>query len=66
MKLYNAIDPSRMHGIPSIGVNMHIEGTEEWEDEQADIVSGKRIDVDFLNYIRSFVIHQRCRTQLKS
>lgn len=50
MNLYNAIDPSRMHGIPSIGVNMHIEGTEEWEDEQADIVSGKRIDVDFLNY----------------
>ena len=50
MKLYKAIDPSRMHGIPSIGVNMHIEGTEEWEDEQADIVSGKRIDVDFLNY----------------
>ena len=51
MKLYNAIDPSRMHGIPSIGVNMHVEGTEEWEDEQSDIVSGKRIDVDFLNYI---------------
>ena len=50
MKLYNAIDPSRMHGIPSIGVNMHIEGTEEWEDEQVDIVSGKCIDVDFLNY----------------
>ena len=50
MKLYNAIDPSRMHGIPSIGVNMHIEGTEEWEDEQVDIVSGKCIAVDFLNY----------------
>ncbi len=50
MELYNAIDLFRMHGIPSIGVNMHIEGTEEWEDEQADIVSGKRIDVDFLNY----------------
>ena len=50
MNLYNAIDPSRMHGIPSIGVNMHIEGTEEWEDEQVDIVSGKCIDVDFLNY----------------
>lgn len=27
------------------------EEEEEWEDEQADIVSGKRIDVDFLNYI---------------
>ena len=50
IKIYNAIDPSRMNGIPSIGVNMHIEGTEEWEDEQVDIVSGKRIDVDFLNY----------------
>lgn len=50
IQIYQAIDPSRMNGIPSIGVNMHIEGTEEWEDEQADIVSGKRIDVDFLNY----------------
>ena len=50
MNLYNAIDPSRMHGIPSIGVNMHIEGTEEWEDEEADIVRGNCIDVDFLNY----------------
>lgn len=50
MKLYNAIDPSRMHGIPSIGVNMHIDGTEEWEDEDADIVRGNCIDVDFLNY----------------
>ena len=50
MKLYNAIDPSRMHGIPSIGVNMHIEGTEEWEDEEADIVRENCIDMDFLNY----------------
>jgi len=29
---------------------MHIEGTEEWEDEEADIVRGNCIDVDFLNY----------------
>ncbi len=50
IKIYNAIDPSRMNGIPSIGVNMHIEGTEEWEDEEADIVRGNCIDVDFLNY----------------
>lgn len=39
-----------MHGIPSIGVNMHIDGTEEWKDEEADIVRGNCIDVDFLNY----------------
>ena len=50
IQFYQAIDPSRMNGIPSIGVNMHIEGTEEWEDEQADILSGKCIDVDYLNY----------------
>ena len=50
IQIYQAIDPSRMNGIPSLGVNMHIEGTEEWEDEQADILSGKCIDVDFLNY----------------
>ena len=50
IQIYQAIDPSRMNGIPSIGVNVHIEGTEEWEDEQADILSGKCIDVDYLNY----------------
>ncbi len=50
IQLYQAIDPSRMNGIPSISVNMHIEGTEEWEDEQADILSEKSIDVDYLNY----------------
>lgn len=50
IQIYQAIDPSRMNGITSIGVNMHIEGTEEWKDEQADILSGKCIDVDFLNY----------------
>ena len=50
IQIYQAIDPSRMNGILSLGVNMHIEGTEEWEDEQVDILSGKCIDVDFLNY----------------
>ena len=51
IQLYQAIDPSRMNGIPSIGVNMHIEGTEEWEDDQADIFTGKYIDVDYLHHI---------------
>ncbi len=51
IQTYQAIDPSRMNGIPSIGVNMHIEGTEEWEDDQADILTGKYIDVDYLKYL---------------
>ena len=51
IQIYEAIDPSRMNGIPSIGVNMHIEGTENWEDDQADILTGKYIDVDYLHHI---------------
>lgn len=51
IQIYQAIDPSRMNGIPSIGVNIHIEGTEEWEDEQADILTEKYIDVDYLHHI---------------
>ena len=51
IQIYQSIDPSRMNGIPSVGVNIHIEGTEEWEDEQADVLTGKYIDVDYLNYL---------------
>jgi hypothetical protein len=39
-----------MNGIPSIGANLHIDGTEAWEDDKMDIVIGKRIDIDALKY----------------
>ena len=32
-----------MHGIPAIGINLHIKGTEKWEDLQTDILSGDEI-----------------------
>jgi predicted nucleotidyltransferase len=48
---YNRIDPKRMYGIPSIGITMHVEGHEEWEDDQVDIIIGNRIDIDSLNYL---------------
>lgn len=38
---FNQIDPARLHGIPAIGINYHVEGTDSIEDEQADIVMGK-------------------------
>lgn len=46
---FNQIDPARLHGIPAIGINYHVEGTDSIEDEQADIVIGKIIDVPSLN-----------------
>lgn len=46
---FNQIDPAKLHGIPAIGINYHVEGTDSIEDEQADIVMGKIIDVPSLN-----------------
>lgn len=49
MEKFNQIDPARLHGIPAIGINYHVSGTDSIEDEQADIVMGKIIDVPSLN-----------------
>lgn len=49
MEKFNQIDPARLHGIPAIGINYHVSGTDSIEDEQVDIVMGKIIDVPSLN-----------------
>lgn len=49
MEKFNQIDPARLHGIPAIGINYHVSGTDSIEDEQVDIVMGKIIDVPLLN-----------------
>lgn len=49
MGKFNQIDPARLHGIPAIGINYHVSGTDSIEDEQVDIVMGKIIDVPSLN-----------------
>lgn len=49
--LYRQIPPERMNGIPSIGINLHVRGTDKMEDVQADIVSGDEIDISFVNFI---------------
>ncbi len=49
--LYNKIPPERMHGIPSIGIRMHTEGTEEYEDVQMDLFSGGVADLEMLEYV---------------
>ncbi|RKI53497.1 nucleotidyltransferase, partial [bacterium D16-51] len=46
--IFNQIPPERMNGIPSIGINIHTEGTESYEDTQMDIVSGRVADLEIL------------------
>ncbi len=49
--IFNRIPPNRMNGIPSIGINIHTEGTESYEDTQMDIVSGRVADLEILDYV---------------
>ncbi|RKJ18714.1 DUF3849 domain-containing protein [bacterium D16-50] len=49
--IWKQIPPERIHGIPAIGVNIHTPGTDAFEDVGIDILSGKRIDLDILEYI---------------
>ncbi len=49
--IFNRIPPERMNGIPSIGINIHTEGTESYEDTQMDIVSGRIADLEILDYV---------------
>ena len=51
VSLYQQIPPERMNGVPSIGINLHVGGTDKMEDVQADILSGDEIDIGFINLI---------------
>ena len=51
LAIFNQISPGRMNGIPSIGINIHTEGTERYEDVELDIVSGKVADLEILDYV---------------
>ena len=49
--IWKQIPPGRMNGIPAIGINVHVPGTEDFEDSGIDILSGKSIDLEMLDYI---------------
>lgn len=51
IKLYNQIPSERMNGVRGIGINIHTEGTERYEDVEMDIVSGKVADLEILDYV---------------
>ena len=49
--VWKSIPPEYMNGIPSIGINIHTEGTERYDDVEMDILSGKVIDLEVLDYV---------------
>ena len=49
--IFNQMPPERMNGIPSIGINIHTEGTQSYEDTQMDIISGWVADLEILDYV---------------
>ena len=51
LAIFHQIPPERMNGIPSIGINLHTEGTERYQDITIDIVSGKVADLEVLEYV---------------
>lgn len=51
VSIYQGIPPERMHGIPAIGISLHVKGTEKWEDIQADILSGDEIDIGMVRLL---------------
>ena len=48
--LFKQIPPERMNAIPGIIINIHTEGTENYEDANMPIVSGQTIDLESLEY----------------
>ena len=54
VEIYQQIPSERMNGVPSIGINLHVEGTAKMEDLQADILSGSEIDIGFINLMPEF------------
>ena len=57
--VWKSIPPERMNGIPSIGINIHTEGTERYEDVEMDILSGKVIDLEVLDYVPDITDHPK-------
>ena len=65
IRIYRKMDPARLNGVPAIGVNLHVEGTDCLEDDQVDLLTGKTIDVDFLNYMPDVRDHPSVQDAIK-
>ena len=51
--IWKQIPPEQMHGIPAIGIKVHRPGEENYMDDEVDLLSGNRIDLEILEHIPS-------------
>lgn len=51
LAIYNRIPPEHMRGIRGIGINLHTEGMESYEDVGLNILTGHTIDIEILDYV---------------
>ena len=57
--IWKQIPPELMHGIPAIGINVHRPGEENYMDDEVDLLSGNRIDLEILEHIPSITSEQK-------
>ena len=65
VRLYQQIPSERMNGIPSIGINLHVVGTNKLEDSQAEILSGSEIDIGFISFMPEFSGNPQVQAAIK-
>lgn len=65
VRIFNTIPPERMNGILSIGIRLHVDGTESWEDSQVDVFTGEGIDVGMLKLTPEIYRHPKTREAVK-
>lgn len=54
------------NSIPSIGINLHVEGTEKWMDSQLDVVTGEGIDMGMVKLVPEFCNCAQAREAVKA
>ncbi len=63
--VYEKIPLKRMNGIPAVGINLHVTGTDKVEDLQADILSGNEIDIGIINIIPEYCGNPQMQEMVK-
>lgn len=63
--VYEKIPTERMNGVPAIGINLHVKGTDKLEDSQADILSGDEIDIGIISLMPEFCGNPQVQESVK-
>lgn len=65
ISIFNRIPPERMNGIPGIGINVHVAGTESYEDVSIDILVGGIVDLEILDYVPEITNNPKAITAIE-